>query len=335
MPDRAMDQHAEVRRTRGAAVWVGVLAVVAAVAFLVWAGGDGAPEGAVPSTTTSSTTSTLPRRLPVLAVVADTDAGPRPATTADAPDAEADSTPFEVLQAAPIATDGRIVLLVDGGDLLVGRPRGAFEVVDLDGPASAVVASNEPGHVWAVTGGDELALIALDGSDPAVRIPLDGDRVLGSGPFGVVTVRVDRAVSWRRPSFDPAPIPLPADRTAVDAGGEVVLAERSLGADVGRGFELWGVVDGTVVGDFVEPPSDLPAVVAPDGSVVALPGPSGWTVRDARSREELGSLPRAAGEPVWVGAGRFAVLVDGVVSLSDGSTLAPPWRIRALAEQSP
>ena len=168
-----------------------------------------------------------------------------------------------------------------------------------------------------------------------MRIPLDGDRVLGPATFGVVTVGSDGAVAWRRPSFDPSPVPLPSGRTAVDAGGEVVLVERSLGDEVGQGFELLAVTDGAVVQDFLVGPSDRAAALAPDGSVVALPSGFGWTVRDVSSRAELGSLPRAPGIPVWIGDGRFAVLVDGAVVVSDGRQLSPPWRVRDLAERSP
>lgn len=335
MPGDAMHQHSEIHRTRGAAVWLGALAVVAMVGFLVWAGQDGGSPDTAPPTTSSSTTSTLPRRLPVLPVVADTDAGPRPATTADAPDASADSAGFETIQATPIATDGRIALLVDGGNLLVGRPRGAFEPVDLDVPSSGLVASNEAGHVWVVTPGDDLALIALDGSDPPVRIPLDGDRVLGPAPFGVVTVRADGAVSWRRPSFDPVVLAGPPGAVAVDAGGDAVLYEEPRAPGGGRAFTIRSVVVGVTVQAFGPSDAERAAVLATDGSMVALPHAAGWIVHDVASGEQRGSLPRATGEPVWVGGSRFAVLVDGVVSLSDGATLAPPWRLRALAEQSP
>ena len=335
MPGDAMHQHSEVRRTRGAGAWLGVLAVVALVVLLAWTGREDGEPDAAPSTTSPSTASTLPRRLPSLPVVADTDAGPRPATTADAPDPGAASSAFEAIQATPVATDGRIVLLVDGGDLLVGRPRGGFEALDLGAPSSALVASNEPGHVWVVAPGDELALIALDGSDPPVRIPLGGERVLGPAPFGVVTVAADGAVSWRRPSFDPVVLASTPGAVPVDAGGNAVLYEDPPPPGGGRSFTVRSVVDGVTVQVFGSSVAERAAVLAADGSTVALPHAAGWIVHDVASGDQRGSLPTAPGEPVWVGDSRFAVLVDGVVSLSDGATLSPPWRLRALAERSP
>ncbi len=329
-----VEQHGEIRRTRGAPAWLLVLGVAALVALLVWAGRDDAPSEAAPSTTATSVPSTLPRPLPVLHVVADTDAGPRPATTAGAPDAGAAGIAFEALQATPITTDGRVVLLVDGGAVLVGRPGGGFAAIDLGLPTAALVASNEPGHVWVVAPRDELALVDLDGIDPPVRIPLGGDRVLGPGTFGVVTVGDDGAVSWRRPSFDPSLVAVPPGRTALDAGGGSVLVERTRSDDGERTFEVLTVAEGALVGG-VRGESDRPAALAPDGGTVAIPNAEGWTVHDVRSLQAHGSLPAADGDPVWVGEDRWAVLVDGTVSLSDGTTLSPPWRLRALAEQSP
>ena len=329
-----VEQHGEIRRTRGVAVWVLVLGVAALVALLVWAGSDDAPSEAAPSTTATSAPSTLPRPLPVLHVVADTDTGPRPATTASAPGDGAASVPFEAIQATPITTDGRVVLLVDGGAVLVGRPGGGFGAIDLGLPTAALVASNEPGHVWVVAPRDELALVDLDGIDPPVRIPLDGDRVLGLGTFGVVTVGDEGTVSWRRQSFDPTPVAVPPGRTALDAGGGSVLVERPRGGDGERVFEVLTVAEGALVGGF-RGESDRPAALSPDGATVALPSVEGWSIHDVRSLAVRGSLPAAAGDPVWVGEDRWAILTDGVASLSDGTTLSPPWRLRALAEQSP
>lgn len=301
MVDGGIEHQTEIRRTRRSPTaflaLVGTIVLAVAVLLLLW-GSDGDDQGgeAAPEPTSTSTPSTArPTPLPVVHVIADTDDGPQPATTASGPGTDPGDR-FEAVQSTPVLTDGRIAVLVDG---------------------------------------DELSLVSLDGIPNRVRIPLDGDRVLGPATFGVVTVGSDGAVAWRRPSFDPSPVPLPSGRTAVDAGGEVVLVERSLGDEVGQGFELLAVTDGAVVQDFLVGPSDRAAALAPDGSVVALPSGFGWTVRDVSSRAELGSLPRAPGIPVWIGDGRFAVLVDGAVVVSDGRQLSPPWRVRDLAERSP
>lgn len=340
MADGGIEHQTQIRRTRRSPTaflaLVGTIVLAVAVLLLLWGsdGDDRRGEATPEPTSTSTPPTTPPTRLPVVHVIADTDDGPQPATTATGP-GTGPGDRFEAVQATPVLTDGRIAVLVDGGTVLAGAPGDAFHRVGPDAPSSALVASNEPGHVWVVGPGDELSLVSLDGIPNRVRIPLDGHRVLGPAAFGVVTVGSDGAVAWRRPSFDPSPVPLPTGRTAVDAGGEVVLAERSLGAEVGRGFELIAVDDGAVVQDFLVGPSDRAPALAPDGSVVALPGGFGWTVRDVSSRAELGSLPRAPGMPVWIGEGRFAVLVDGAIVLSDGRQLAPPWPVRDLAEHSP
>ena len=244
------EQHGEVRQRRSAAAWVAAIAVVVLVGLVVWAGQEDAPSQAMPPTSTTAVPTTRPGPLPVLHVVADTDAGPRPATTASAPDAAADGTPFEALQATPVVTDGQVALLVDGGAVLVGRPGGAFAAIDLGVPSSALVASNEPGHVWVRLPGDELALVDLDGTDPPVRIALDGDRVLGPATFGVVTVSDAGVVSWRRPSFDATAVAVPPGRTPLDAGGGSVLVERPQGGGGERVFEVFTVDEGALVGGF-------------------------------------------------------------------------------------
>lgn len=340
-----LEHRTEIRRAnRTTPIWV-ALALLGAALVLVLGGRDGSgdddaidPPTSVPATPTSETlTTTQPAALPVVHVVADTGQGPRPATTVEGPDPSAVSAAvdFEALQAPPIVTDGHIVVLVDGGTVLAGRPGTGFEPVEVGGPAAALVASNEPAHVWVRTPDDELALIGLDGSEAPVRIPLEGDRVLGPASFGVVTVGQDGTISWRRPSFDPTPVGIGGEHVAVDAGGDVVLVEGPEAPGGGRRFEVWSVVDGSFLRMFGADGGGRPAVLATDGSTVALPNDAGWSVLDIATGDRLGLLPTAPGEPVWIGDARFAVLVDGAVVVSDGSQLAPRWRLRALAEQSP
>lgn len=341
MVDDDIEHHTEIRRTgQRLPVWAGVLALVLVCgAILAWPGGDDdpAPRAAATTTPASSARTSAPLGdLPVVHLVAETDRGPRPATTRDGPEPTMTSagSRFEVMQAGPVVTDGRIVLLADGG-LFVGRPRAWFDRVGLPHPVAGLLISNEPGHVWVVVPGNQLALIDLDGIDPPVRLPLDADRVLGPASFGVVTVSPDGAVSWRRPSFDPAPVAVPSGRRAVDAGGDVVLVE---GSQPGRGvrqLEARSVVDGSLLQRFAVSGAQRTAVLATDGSAAALPQSAGWIVRDVATGDQLGALPGAFGDPVWIGGGRFAVLVDGGVAVSDGSQLAPPWAVWALAEQSP
>ena len=332
-----IEHHTEVRRQRWSApvvLAVGALVVAAAFAFLRADGGPATDAvDANPTTASSALASTPPTRLAVLHVVADTDGGPRPATTADGPGAEGGPA-FEAIQATPVLTDGQVVVLADGGTVLAGRPGAAFRVIGPDAPSAAIVASNEPGHVWALLPDGDLVLVAVDGVDPPVRIPLGGARVLGPASFGVVTIDTDGVVAWRRPSFEPTVVPVPPGRSAIDAGGGFVLVERPPGGDGERVFEVLTVADGALVGGF-RGGSDRPAALANDGATVAVPDGGGWTIREVRSVAARGALPAAPGEPVWIGGDRWAVLLDGVVRVSDGTELSPPWRFRALAEQSP
>ena len=333
-----IEHETEIRRTRSV---VPVVLAVTALALLVGVAlgrsGDDAGEAArTPSTTsTSSPPQTRPARLPVVRLVAHADDGPRPATTAEGPGTVGGGDTFEAIQATPVVTDGLVVALVDGGTLVAGRPGGTFRQVGPEAPASSLVASNERGHVWVVTPEDDLLLVHLEGLETLVRIPLDGDRVLGPASFGVVTRSPDGVVSWRRPSFDPTPIGIPSDREAVDAGGDVVLVEVPEGPGDVRRLEAWSVVTGRLVRDFAVSGDQRAAVLATDGSAVALPQEVGWVVRDTATGDQRGTLPASFSDPVWIGDGRFAVQVDGGAAVSDGSALAPRWRIWALAEQSP
>lgn len=335
MADDDIQHHVEVRRGRrvGPVLVVVGLALVAAFALGLRDGG-GPPEAAT-ATSTSSPPTTRTGPLPLVHIIADTDRGPRPATTADGPGGPTADGAFEAVQATPIVTEGQVVVLVDGGTVLAGRPGEGFRTVDVGGPASALVASNEPGHVWVVASEDELQLVDIEGTDPPVRIPLGGERVIGPATFGVVTVDAAGRASWRRPGFDPAPLSPFGGNRAVDAGGGFVLVEAPAQPGGPRVFRTVSAVDSTAIRRFAVRDPDRPVVLATDGTAVALPVDDGWLVQDSITGQPRGSLPSAPGTPVWIGDGRFALLVAGVVATSDGSELAPPWRVRDLAEQSP
>lgn len=319
--------------------------VVAAIAVLV-CGDSAAPprEGqpVTPSTPTSETlTTTRPPRVPPVLAVADGGGGPVP-TSASSDDYTRFPPPgstFEALQATPLAVDGRVVVLADGGQLLAGAPGGVFERVGPAEPISQVVASNEPGHVWAGVTEGELALVDLDGGEPSVRLPIGDDRVLGPASFGVVTVAADGTVAWRRPSFDATPLSIPADRTPLDAGGELVLVEVPGAGDGLRRFETWSIVDDRAVQAFVVRASDRPALLAPDGGTVALPERFGFVVLDAATSVELGVLPPSGlpgVAPVWVGGDHFAIpSAAHLVQISGSVRHRPRWPVIALAEASP
>jgi len=338
MADREIEHHAEVRRGRPwAAALLAVLALAAIGALLLVGGRDGgSAEGPRPAVTPSTGTS-VPDA-PLVHAVADTAGGPAPASTSRPPVAHPGDAGFEALQATPIVTDGLVVVLADGGTLLAGAPGQAFRSVLPRTPVSALAGSEQPGQVWAVTAPREATLIDVRDGSPVASLALGGDRVLGPAGAGLVTVAGDGALTWRRPGFDPAPVPLLPGRTLVDAAGGVVLVERPPdGATGARVFEIFAADGGELVGGARTPPgtSGGPAVLAPDGRTVALPEPDGWIVRDVRSLREVGRLPAVPGDPVWIGADRWAVLVDGRIAASDGTERTMPWRVRALAEMSP
>ncbi|MFP5322355.1 MAG: hypothetical protein ACLGIC_10980 [Acidimicrobiia bacterium] len=341
-----IEHQAEIRSSgaRAPALVVLLALVGVVVALVVRAGDDGphaaTPPPAPPSTPTSETLTTT--RPPAVEVLAVTDVGGGPVPVRATSDRVTRRPPieatFEALQATPIAVDGQVVALADGGRLLAGTPGEVFEPFGPEGPVSEVVASNEPRHVWARVTEAELALVRLDGGEPRVRIPVGDDRVLGPASFGVVTVGPE-GTWWRRPSFDPTPVLLPGDRQPLDAGGDLVLVEAPEADERLRRFETWSIVDGRAVQTFLVRRADRPALISPDGTTVALPERRGFAIRDATSGAERGELPPSAipgAAPVWVGGHHFAVAAGAhVVLISDSIRHRPRWPVSALAEASP
>jgi len=345
--DGGIEHEAELRSTgrRLPAVLVLLVLVVAVVALLRDGGdadGDAAPAPPPTATPTSETlTTTRPARVPPVLAVADAGGGPVP--TAAASDDHTRFPPpeatYEALQAQPLAVDGTVVVLADGGRLLAGEPGGVFERIGPDGPVSRLVPSNEPRHVWAGVAERELALVSLDGGEPSVRIPVGDDRVLGPASFGVVTVGPDGTVWWRRPSFEPLRLELPSGRQAVDVGGDTVLLEVAATGDDVRRFETWSLSERRLVRNLAVRTSDRPAILALDGRTAALPTPTGWQVLDLATGSERSRLPPSGlpgVDPVWVGGDHFAVAVGPhLVEISDSVRHRPRWPVVALAEASP
>src|SRR3546814_15092035 len=119
MVDGGIENGTEIRRARRsptAFLALGGTSVLSvAVLLLLW-GSDGDDQGgeAAPEPTSTSTPSTArPTPLPVVHVIADTDDGPPPATTASGP-GTAPGARFEAVQSTPVMTDGRIPVLVAG-----------------------------------------------------------------------------------------------------------------------------------------------------------------------------------------------------------------------------
>lgn len=345
-----VDHDVEHRTELRSGAWsprllVVVVAVLAAVVALVVLRDDGGPAPELDRTgpaapTTGTVPTTRPLTVPRVLAVADAGGGLVPASAGDdqverRPASRLDA---DALQRA-LAVDGRVVVLV-AGQLLVGDPGGTFAPFGPADQVTEVVGSNEPRHVWARARDATLALVAVDGPQPSVRIELGADDVLGPATFGVVTTSRDGVVSWRRPSFDPTPVPIPRDRTPLDAGGGLVLVEAPDRHDGVRRFEAWSVVAGRRVAAFDVDPGDAadrPAAIAPDGSTVALPHRgSWWRVLDVASGEEIGRLASRDRTPVWVGGPHFAVApTPHLVEIAGNIRHRPRWPLVAVAEASP
>lgn len=329
-----LEHRTEIQRVNHTTpIWVGAVVLVAIVA-LVLGGRDGAGDEAgvdapttVPATPTSETlTTTSPRRLPPVHGL--TPVGGDDAlwafSTATAPSGA--GLVADELQEV-VVTDGTVVVLADG----------AVHAAEPGGPFREVVAccvdelhpSNEPGHVW-LRDETEVALLELQGGGDVTELVVGDVEVLGPASFGVVTLDDGGVVRWHRPSFEPTVVRLPGDRRAIDSGGERLLAVAP-----GPALETWSIAGNGLLQSYPLPEgSSTDGLLAPDGTVVLVPVPGGWEVRDAATGQVQGSLPKVAG-PVWVGGNRFAGSLDDQLVVSDRGVQPLRWPVLAVAEQSP
>jgi hypothetical protein len=338
-----ISHRTEIRQGRPVVPAVSVLLVAAAVVALLALGRDGgndpvpatvAPPTAPATPTSETLTTTSPPTVPPALGLTATVDGLEPVSPDVAPRSGGGGAGSGGLPsvAEVVATDGVVVVRTTDGDVLAGRPADGLSLV-VPG-ALAIHPSNEPGHVWVEAEG-EVELVMVPGGGTVTELAIGDSRVLGPASFGVVTVDGDGAVRWHRPSFAPTPVELPGDRTAIDAGGDFVLAETPSARPGSRRVELWRIADGRFWQSFeVAPGVDGAAVLAANGSHVAVPQEGGWSVRDSTTTYERGELP-AGPTPVWLGWRRFGAVHDGRALVSDGTTVGPdrPWL--ALAEQAP
>lgn len=333
-----LEHRTEIRRTsRTTPIWIG-LVVLAAVVALVVGGGDGAGEQAsddgpttVPLTPTSETlTTTSPRdQPPVYGLTAmGGDDALWAISTATAPDGV--GLTVDEVQAI-VATDGVVVVLADG-TVHAAEPGEPFrEIVGCC--VEGLHPSNEPGHVWVRDDG-EVALLQLEGGGFVTELEVGDGEVLGPASFGVVVLGVDGLVRWHRPSFEPTVLPLPGDRRAIGSGGERLL---TVGPAKGTAsaLETWSITGNGLLQSYVLAEGfGTDGLLAADGSVVLVPAPGGWEVRDAATGLAHGTLPKVD-RPVWVGGARFAASLDGRLVVSDSGELPLRWPVLAVAEQSP
>jgi hypothetical protein len=202
----------------------------------------------------------------------------------------------------------------------------------------AVVVGNRddgPGdvHVWLRDDG-EVALLELDGGGFVTELEIGEGEVLGPASFGVVVLGIDGVVRWHRPSFEPSVVRLPEDRRPIDSGGERLLAVAP-GEGTPSRLETWSIAGNGLLRSYVlAEGASADGVLAPDGSVVAVPGPGGWEVRDAATGLVRGTLPKVTG-PVSAGGARFAAALDRRLVVSDSGELPLRWPVLVVAEQSP
>lgn len=344
VPDREISHRTEIRQGRPVLPAALALLALGGVVTLLALGRDGtdvapAPDtvapATVPATPTSETlTTTSPPTVPPALGLAATVDGLEPVSSEVPPRPVGDRTGSDGQRsiAEVVTTDGLVVVRTTDGEVLAGRPGDGLAPV-VPG-ALGLHPSNEPGHVWVEAEG-EVELVMVPGGGTVTELDIGDSRVLGPASFGVVTVDVEGAVRWHRPLFAPAPVELPEDRIAIDAGGDFVLAETPSARPGSRRIELWRITDGRFWQSFeVAPGVGGAAVLAPTGSHVAVPQEGGWSVRDSTTTYERGELP-AGPTPVWLGWRRFGAVHDGRVLVSDGTTPGRDGAWVALAEQAP
>ncbi|HSP05277.1 MAG TPA: hypothetical protein VLR27_17355 [Acidimicrobiales bacterium] len=336
-----LEHRTEIRKAnRTTPIWIGLVALTALVALVVGRGdddGEAAPDPGpttVPATPTSETlTTTSPRGLPP--VYGLTPAGGEGAlfafSTATGPSGPS-GLAMDQVQAA-VTTDDVVVVLA-GGRVHAAVPGESFEEV-VGCCIEGLHPSNEPGHVW-LHDEDEVSLLQIEGGGYVTELDIGDGEVLGPASFGVVVRSSDGAVRWHRPSFEPTDLGGSSDdRRAIDAGGERLLVAAPATATSGARLEVWsitgnGLLSTHELADGFEPEG----LLAPDGSVVLVPAPGGWEVRDAATGLLHGTLPKVTG-PVWVGGNRFAATLDDQLVVSDSGVLPLRWPVLAVAEQSP
>lgn len=337
-----LEHRTEIRRAnRTTPIWIALVVVSVVAVLVLGSSGDGpneergmTPPTSAPTTPTSETlTTTSPRTMPPVFGVTDSGGQVRPISTSiGSGPTPVDQEPLALSASVPIATAGRVVVLDGAGTVHHAEPGRSFR----DGACcfDAIHPSNEPGHVWGRRG-PQAVLIDLDAVDERRVVLLIGEeRVLGPASFGLVTVDDRNVVRWHRPSFDPTVVRLPEDRRAIDSGGERLLATGPGAGETSR-LETWSIAgNGLLQSYVVSEGASSSGVLAPDGSVVAVPGPGGWEVRDAATGLVHGSLPKVTG-PVWVGGNRFAATLDDRLVVSDRGVLPLRWPVLAVAEQSP
>ncbi len=207
-----------------------------------------------------------------------------------------------------IAVGDLLALLGPDGSVLVGREGAPFEPVACC--FDDLIASNEPAHVWGIDGTSRAALVDLASGPVGVELDLDGERVIGLGPFGLVTIDGSQQATWRRPDFDPTVIEVPDGRFAMASGGDVIAY---VVPDAGT-VELRRIDDGSTVGTIAVPDPEAhvtSVVLSTAGDAIAITQGQRTTVFGLTNRRSIGRILGADQHPVPIGDRRFAAIVDG------------------------
>ena len=335
-----LEHFTEIRRSnRTTPIWVALVALAAILAFVLGAGDEtgedagGEAPTTVPAPPTSETlTTTSPRGLPAVhgLTAAGGDGALVAFSTAVAPSADGGDPVVGTVQAVLVSDD--VVVVLAGGTVHAAEAGRSFRPV-VACCVEGLIPSNEPGHVWLRDDG-EVALLELRGGGYVTELDVGDGEVLGPASFGIVVLGSDGLVRWHRPSFDPTVVQLPGDRRAIDSGGERLLVVAP-GDGAASRLETWSIAGNGLLQTYVlADGAAASGVLAPDGSVLAIPSPGGWEVRDAASGLVRGTLAGVVA-PVWVGGARFAASLGERLVVSDSGELPLAWPVLAVAEQSP
>ncbi len=330
--------RAEIHRAnRNGPVVVAVALVVAVVALLVRDDGTDRP-APPPSTTSTEVDGAAAARVPAVRWLSLDDSGVAVARVSDGrglgtgiallPDGERRA-------GWPVAVGDRLALLDASGALNVLADGAPAQV-----PAccfDALHPSHEPGHVWGLRDGLAVLVDIGAGETPTV-LDLAGGSVVGTAAVGLVATDGAGCATWSAPASRPRPVAC-RDGAVVAAGGDVVAVADDTGV-----LRTARLSDGVVLGStVVDPVLGVEVAVAPDGSAVAVPRDGVVVVLDPGLVRVLGRLPVPAAAsstgrpvvPVWVGAGRFALVDDGVVRTSDGAVHGSRQPTAAIAVRAP
>lgn len=336
MVDRDVEEHrAEISRQNKTTPMIVVVVMVAVIAVVFFTRADdpsvseSAPPTSVPTPPTTAATTTVAddgvaegvpfSAEPPIVGLATTDDDTFVFGSVTSPLTPLRPQGTLALVEAMVVTGDHIAIIDTDGRLVEGTGDGVFEPVTCC--HDTIVASNEPGHVWAVDVLERAVLVDLDRGPTGVELALDGERVIGLGTFGLVTADGRGHATWRRPGFDPTPVVVPDGRMARTSGGKLiayVTAET-------EAVEVRRIVDGALVRSFplqVPFAANLSVRLSTSGDAIAITQDGTAVVFDVEDGTPTGALRLRDAGPVPVGGGRFAIVAGVSILDSKGRRIA-------------